>query len=143
MGVTPAIMPNIRYKDAPAAIEFLCDGFGFERYAVYADDEDPSIIHHAELVYGGQMLMIATAMASEWTDLAAMKTVAEAGGNTQTIYMVVEDVAGHCERARAAGATIIMEPEAKDYGGSTYGALDPEGNAWSFGDFDPFADASG
>lgn len=140
MTVTPAMMSNIRYKDALAAIDFLCTGFGFEKHAVFTDEDDPSIVHHAQLLYAGQMLMVATAMDGEWTDVASMKTVAEAGGNTQTIYLVVPDVAAHCERARAAGATIIMEPEAKDYGGSTYGALDPEGNAWSFGDYDPFAD---
>ena len=140
MQVKPAIIPNIRYADARAAIDFLCKGFGFEEYAVYADDKDPAIIQHAELVYGGQMLMLATAMPGEWTNLAPMKTVAEVGGNTQSLYLVVEDVAAHCERARAAGATIIMEPDEKDYVGSAYGALDTEGNAWSFGDFDPFAD---
>ena len=140
MTVTPAMMPNIRYADAPAAIDFLCTGFGFEKHSVFADEEDPSIIHHAQLLYGGQMLMVSTAMDSEWTQIASMKTVAEAGGNTQTLYLVVPDVVAHCERARAAGATIIQEPEAKDYGGSSYGALDPEGNAWSFGDYDPFAD---
>ncbi len=34
MTVTPAMMPNIRYKDALAAIDFLCAGFGFEKRAV-------------------------------------------------------------------------------------------------------------
>ena len=52
--------------------------------------------------------------------------------------MVVADVPAHAERARAAGADIFMPPEAKDYGGWGYGARDPEGNAWSFGDYDPF-----
>ena len=44
----------LAYKDAPAAIDFLCKAFGFDRHAVYADDKDPSFIHHAQLVRDGQ-----------------------------------------------------------------------------------------
>ncbi|NNL70413.1 MAG: glyoxalase, partial [Acidimicrobiia bacterium] len=49
------------------------------------------------------------------------------------------DPVAHAERARAAGAEIVMELEAQDYGGSEYAALDPEGNVWSFGSYDPWA----
>ncbi len=45
MPVHPAIIPCLRYKDAPAAIEFLCSAFGFTRHAVHADTQDPSIMH--------------------------------------------------------------------------------------------------
>ena len=38
----------------------------------------------------------------------------------------------HCERARAAGAEIIREPEDEFYGDRTYMAKDPEGHVWSF-----------
>ena len=31
------IIPSLRYRDAPAAIEWLCRAFGFEKHAVYAD----------------------------------------------------------------------------------------------------------
>lgn len=40
--------------------------------------------------------------------------------------------ASHCERARAAGATIAAEPENQFYGDRTYRAIDPEGHAWTF-----------
>ncbi|RHW17756.1 glyoxalase [Sphingomonas gilva] len=133
------IIPCLRYADAPAAIDFLCDAFGFERRAVYADDSDPSLIHHAQLVFGEAMIMLATAQESDWTRASGMKTVAQAGANTQAPYIVFSDVDGHCARARAAGAEIIMEPEDQDYGGRVYGARDPEGNVWSFGSYDPWA----
>jgi uncharacterized glyoxalase superfamily protein PhnB len=42
------------------------------------------------------------------------------------------DVDGHCERARAAGATIAMEPEDQFYGERCYIALDLEGHPWTF-----------
>lgn len=136
------IIPCLRYKDAPAAIDFLCDAFGFARHAVYADDEDPSIVHHAQLVFDGHLVMLSSAMPGEWTELATMRTVAEAGGNTQSVYVIVPDTDAHCERARAAGARILREPQDEDYGGRGYGALDCEGNAWGFGTYDPLAEGA-
>ena len=50
------------------------------------------------------------------------------------------DVDGHAARARAEGATIILEPADQDYGGRNYSALKPEGYAWSFGSYDPWAE---
>lgn len=139
MPTRPAIIPCLRYDDAPAAIEFLCAAFGFERHAIYADPEDPNVIHHAQLVREGQMIMLSTAQDSEFSRAAPMLTAAEAKGNTQSAYVVVADVDAHAARARQAGAHIYMEPRDQDYGGRGYGARDLEGNAWSFGSYDPFA----
>jgi uncharacterized glyoxalase superfamily protein PhnB len=62
-----------------------------------------------------------------------------AGRNTMTVYVVVPDPKAHHDRAVAAGAEVMLPLEAKDYGGSGYTCRDPEGNVWSFGDFDPYA----
>ena len=140
MSVKPAIIPCLRYVDAPAAIDFLCDAFGFVRHAVYADDKDPSLIHHAQLSDRGSMIMLASAIDSEFVAKAGLKTVTEAGGNTQAPYIVVDNVDGHAARAQAAGAEIISEPEDQDYGGRVYSARDPEGYVWSFGSYDPWAE---
>lgn len=139
MPVKPAIIPCLRYADAPAAIDFLCTAFGFERHAVHADEADAKIVHHAQLVERGNMIMLASIMPSEWVEKAGLKTVAEAGGNTQAPYIVIDDVDAHAARARAAGAEIIAEPEDQDYGGRVYSARDPEGYVWSFGSYDPWA----
>ena len=140
MPVRPAIIPNLLYEDAPAAIDFLCKAFGFEKRAVFADDRDSRIIQHAQLVLDGNMIMLSTYGKSDYTALAGLKTVRQAGGNTQIPYIVINDVDAHAARARAAGADIFMEPTAQDYGGSNYSARDPEGNVWSFGNYDPWAD---
>ena len=142
MPVKPAIIPTLRYADAPAAIRFLCDAFGFEEHAVYADDRDPSIVHHAQLVRDGNMIMLSSTRSaddSEYDRKARTRSVAEAGGVTQAIYVVLDDVDGHADRARAAGAEIFMAPEDQDYGGRCYSARDPEGHVWSFGSYDPWA----
>lgn len=138
MPVRPAIISNLRYADAPKAITFLRDCFGFVVHAVYADPNDPETVAHAQLLFGGQMVMLSSDQPSAFATAAPMLTVAEAGGNTQSLYIVLDDVDGHCERARLAGADIFMEPQDAAYGGRGYSARDPEGNAWSFGSYDPF-----
>ena len=139
MPVRSQIIPNLRYDDAPAAIDFLCRAFGFTERAVFRDDNDPAIVAHAQLRHGDQLIMLASAVASEWATDAPLKTVRQAGGNTLTLYLVIDDVDAHAERAHAAGADIFMAPRDQDYGGRGYGARDPEGNAWSFGSYDPWA----
>lgn len=139
MSVRPAIIPNLRYHDARSAITFLCDAFGFTEHAVHTDPNNASRIQHAQLLFAGQMVMLASAEASPFAEAAPLRTVREAGGNTQTLYVVLDDVDGHADRARQAGADIFMEPEDQSYGGRSYSARDPEGNAWSFGSYDPFS----
>jgi uncharacterized glyoxalase superfamily protein PhnB len=129
------IIPNLRYKDALAAIEFLCAAFGFERRAVILDPRDPTVVQHAQLVLFDRMIMVY----SVDTRVTTMKTAAEAGGATMSLYAIVEDVDAHAARARAAGADIYLGPDDKEYGGRGYSARDPEGNLWSFGDYDPWA----
>jgi uncharacterized glyoxalase superfamily protein PhnB len=134
------MIPCLRYDDAPAAIAFLCRAFGFVRHAVYADDSDPKLIHHAQLTLNGAMVMLSSARPGEATDKYAWRTPAEAGGITMCIYGVIEDLDGHAAAARAAGAVIVTEPQDNPgYPGRGYSARDPEGNMWSFGSYDPFA----
>ena len=141
MTVRPALIPCLRYRDAPAAIDFLCDAFGFERHAVYADPDDATIVHHAQLVLEGNMIMLSSALPGETQELYGWKTPAEAGGITMCVYAVVDDLDGHHAHASAAGAEIGRAPRDNEgYPGRGYDARDPEGNVWSFGSYDPFAD---
>ncbi len=139
MSVRPAIIPNLRYHDARGAIDFLCRAFGFSTHAVHADADNVDLIHHAQLLFHGQMIMLASVAPSDFARAAPLRTVREAGGNTQTLYVTIDDVDAHADIARAAGADIFMAPADNDYGGRGYGARDLEGNVWSFGNYDPFA----
>ena len=133
------IIPNLRYADAPRAIDFLCAAFGFERRAVYLDEHDPTIVQHAQLTWRDRMVMVYSVNDTEYARAAKMRTAAEAGGPTVGLYLIVDDVDAHAQRARAAGADIFLGPDDKDYGGRGYSARDPEGNVWSFGNYDPWA----
>src|SRR3546814_14831595 len=55
---TRTIIPCLRYRDALAAIDWLCRAFGFEKHAVYADGDT---VHHAQLTFGNGMVMLGSA----------------------------------------------------------------------------------
>ena len=128
-----ASIPALRYKDAKAAMEFLCTAFGFIQNAVH-QNLDGSIAH-AQLTHGSGMVMLGSAKASGFGGL--VRSPDDVGGVTMSVYVVVDDADAHCARAKAAGATIIREPETEDYGGRDDTCKDPEGNVWTFGTYDP------
>ena len=49
------------------------------------------------------------------------------------VYIAVDDPDAHYERAKAAGATILREPEEPGIGFRIYTAEDLEGHSWMFG----------
>ena len=132
---TSTIIPCLRYRDAHAAIEWLCRAFGFEKQAVYADGD---IVHHAQLVFGNGMVMLGSAdNASEWGRQVAQPE--EIGmRETQSPCVIVADTDAHYARAKAAGATIVMDIADQDYGGRGYACRDIEGHLWWFGSYDPW-----
>jgi uncharacterized glyoxalase superfamily protein PhnB len=131
----PRCSSSIFYQDAAAAIDWLCDAFGFEvRLKVENDD---GRIEHSELTYGEGLVMVSQedpASARSWKHLMrSPKSLA--GATTQTIMFFVDDADAHCAHARARGAQIVEEPATHDYGGDywadrSYGATDPEGHFW-------------
>jgi uncharacterized glyoxalase superfamily protein PhnB len=140
MPVRPAIIPVLRYEDAPAAILFLCDAFGFLPHAIYLDEEDHRIVHHAQLVLDGNMVMLGSIRVGDPEDRYGWMTPAEADGITMTLYVAVDDPDAHHAVAAAAGAEIVTAPHDNEgYPGRGYDARDPEGHVWSFGSYDPFA----
>jgi uncharacterized glyoxalase superfamily protein PhnB len=122
----PRITPNVFYDDLGAALEFLCKSFGFEtRMAMPGPDGS---LMHAELqVDDGVIMLSPTVDDAHWTSPRT-----QGGRVTQSLYIYVDGVDGHCERARAAGAQIVAEPEEMFWGDRTYVASDPEGHRWTF-----------
>ncbi|RDS85815.1 VOC family protein [Dyella psychrodurans] len=129
------IIPAMRYRDAHAAIEWLCKAFGFEKQAVYEDDQGR--VMHAQLVYGNGMVMIGEVSPDGFGKHMAQPDEIQ-GRETQCAAVTVTDCRAHYERAKAAGAVIIDEYAEKEYGGAGYGCSDPEGHLWWFGSFNPW-----
>jgi uncharacterized glyoxalase superfamily protein PhnB len=129
------IIPTMRYRDAAAAIDWLCRAFGFERHLVVPDEHGG--IAHAQLTLGEGMIMLGSARDDAFGKL--QRTPGDVGGvGTQSPYVVVPDADAHHARAVAAGATVVYPLTDEDYGGRGYSCRDPEGHLWSFGTYDPW-----
>jgi len=136
--VTQRVVPFLGYEDAAAAIAWLERAFGFteDRAARYEED---GVITHAELDVGGATIYLSTPAeyASPRTLRADSDLARRAYDNPWVIdghFVQVDDVDAHCERARAAGATILREPEEPGIGQRIYSAEDLEGHRWMFGE---------
>ena len=128
------VVPCMRYRDAPAAIEWLCDTFGFEPQLVVPNDD--GTIAHAQLSFGNSMIMLGSVFDTEFGRL--MKQPAEIGHFvTQSTYLVVNNADLVYGRALEAGAKILLDIKDEDYGGRGFTCRDPEGHVWSIGTYDP------
>jgi uncharacterized glyoxalase superfamily protein PhnB len=131
------LIPCLRFRDAAAAIEWLCKVFGFQKGLVVADGAGG--VAHAQLTLGGGMLMLGSAS----NDNAYGKLVRlpdEVGGaQTQTIYLVVPDADVVYWRVVEAGMKIAMGIHNEDHGGRGFSCWDLEGHLWSVGTYDPWA----
>lgn len=124
------ISSSIVYDDARAAITWLCDAFGFE-VRLMVQSSDGKLVH-SELVYGEGVVMIAQAGARPH-----YVSPREAGGNTQSLMVFVDDVEAHAAHAVKHGARVFEELRVSDYGKDywsdrSYGAIDLEGHHWWF-----------
>jgi len=126
------VIPAIKYQDAPRAIDWLQKAFGFERH--FVAEGAGGRIDHAQLTRPGGMVMLGSKGAPDpknpWSDAP--------GG----VYVVVDDIDAHHARAKAAGAEIVVPLRDTNYGSREYSARDTEGNLWSFGTYDPWAEES-
>jgi uncharacterized glyoxalase superfamily protein PhnB len=122
----PTFAAVVFYQNPFAALDWLEKAFGFERSMVITDASGK--LGHAEMKFADGHIMVG----SEWADFVA-SPASVAGKNTQTVHVQLNDgLDAHCERARAAGAVIMREPEDQFYGDRVYMAKDPEGHVWSF-----------
>lgn len=130
-GGKPTLYPFLRYRDARAAVRWLCDAFGFEEQGVFPGPHDT--VAHAELRLGNGVVMLGSAK----EDALGLMTPRELGAVTGGVYAYVEDVDAHYRRAVQAGAEFVNELREMDYGSREYTCRDPEGNLWSFGTYLP------
>ncbi|HEY6488709.1 MAG: VOC family protein [Terracidiphilus sp.] len=129
------ILPALRYRDSPAAIEWLCTVLGFARHAVYPGPDNT--IGHAELTLGGGMIMLGSYKDDAYG--RGFKAPGELGGfETCSAYVIVADADAVYARAKAAGGTIVRELQNTDYGSREFSLKDPEGHSWSVGTYNPW-----
>jgi uncharacterized glyoxalase superfamily protein PhnB len=123
----PTVWPALAYADAPAAIRFLVDAFGFAETLVVPGDGSREIAH-AELRWpeGGGVMLGSTGDDNEFSRRKP---------GTASIYVVTDAPDVLFDRATAAGAEVVRELRDEQYGSRGFTVRDPEGNLWSFGTY--------
>jgi PhnB protein len=111
------------YEDVATALDWLSRAFGFKETLRFADPDGQ--VTHAEMDTGGGEFMLGQPG-------AGYQSPKRSGHHNAFLHVAVDDVDAHFERARAAGATILSEPEDKEYGLRGYRSEDPEGHRWDF-----------
>ena len=125
----PTVWPVLSYRDAPAAITFLTEAFGFVERAAYAREDDLTVIEHAEMAWPlGGGVMFGTAGKDDGP-------FGSRAPGRDSVYVVGDDPDGLFERATAAGAEVVMGLRDEDYGSRGFTVRDPEGTLWSFGTY--------
>ena len=128
----PRLTPYITVRNGEKSLEFYGKAFGFT-----VDNEvmrdDKGVVLHAGMRLGECAIMFAPE--GSWGGTA--KSPASMGGAQQgiSLYVYVPDVDGHCQTAKSAGATILMEPKDEFWGDRVYACSDIDGYHWMFGTF--------
>ena len=132
---TSTIIPAMRYRDAPAMIDWLSKVLGFEKHVVYANAD--GTIGHAELTLGGGMIMLGSKRDDEFG--RRLGSPEDLSAETRCVYIVVADVDAVHARAQEANAPIVRPLQNTDYGSREFTVRDPEGHTWSVGTYNPWA----
>lgn len=113
-----SVIPVLVYPDVRQAVEWLQAAFGFVERVRIGEN------HRSQLSFGDGAVIIG--------DVRKERRPPRPGEVTHSLMVRVDDVGAHCERARAHGARILMEPTDFEYGERQYAAEDPAGHHWTF-----------
>ena len=115
-----SIVPELVYSNVEAAIDWLCDAFGFTELWRAGG-------HRARLAFGNGVVIVAD------HDPNYGRAVPEPGTVRSFAVMVkVDNVDAHHDHARAHGAQILRPPTDHPYGERQYSAMDIAGHCWTF-----------
>ncbi|HEY7016989.1 MAG TPA: VOC family protein [Gaiellaceae bacterium] len=129
-------IPMVSYEDVGAAVNWLCDAFGFEESGQRFDDGEGHVTH-AELSLGDATVFLGWPGPDYRSPRRHAQECEQAARWLATpwvidgVHVEVADVDAHCRRARAAGAVILRELEDLPFG-RLYSAADLEGHRWMF-----------
>jgi uncharacterized glyoxalase superfamily protein PhnB len=116
------LLPHITYQDVSEAMAWLAKAFGFVEHYHYGE---PDRIDGAQMHLGDAWIMLNRARPGSASPV-------QAGCDTQSLTVFVEDVDAHFEKARLAGARIVEDLHETAYGERQYGVIDLEAHHWLF-----------
>ena len=130
------VVPMLSYEDVSRAGDWIVEAFGFEEVERY---EDERTVTHVTLRLGDGIVFLGNPGPEYRGPRKLAETCEAARRMLETPYVVdgvfveVDDIDAHYERARAAGATILSELEGNPgIGQRQYRAEDIEGHRWMF-----------
>ena len=129
----PQVWHTLRYHDAPAALGYLVEVFGFEVVLRVDSGDDPEIVEHAQLRWpeGDSGIMLGSHRESpEWPSPTGHAAC----------YVSTDHVTEIWARVQKAGFRVVnpLHEDGYDAGNpaaQSFGVADPEGNLWSFGSY--------
>jgi len=126
----------LSYEDVAAAIEWLEGAFGFREDGERFTDGEGRVTH-AQLSLDGAVVMLGwpgpdyRSPARHSAECEQARRWLATPWVIDGVHVSVDDVEGHYERARTAGATILRTLEELPFG-RLYSAADLEGHRWMF-----------
>jgi uncharacterized glyoxalase superfamily protein PhnB len=133
MADLPDVVPMVSYEDCAAAAEWLAGAFGFEELERFDQEGD---VTHVTMRSGDGYIFLGKPGES-YVNPKRLREQCEAAARmyevpwvVDGVYVQVDDLDAHRERARRAGATILSEERGER---PVLRAEDPEGHRWMFG----------
>ena len=130
----PQIAPMLSYEDVAGAADWLVRAFGFEEVERF--DHEGAVVH-VTLRLGTGAVMLGKP-GDSYVNPLRLREQCEAAARMYSVpwvvdgvWVQVDDVEAHRERAREAGATLLGEIE-DGPAGRLYRVEDPEGHRWMF-----------
>jgi uncharacterized glyoxalase superfamily protein PhnB len=117
------MLAHITYQNVLDAIAWLTKTFGFIEHYRYG--EPGGAVSGAQMHLGEAWIMLRSARPGEVSPM-------QVGHSTQSLTVFVEDVDGHYERTKSAGAKIVEELHETCYGERQYGVRDLDDHHWLF-----------
>jgi PhnB protein len=130
------VSPYLTVKDVEISIGWYEKALGFEKKLAMPGPDGK--IGHAELVWQGHSIMLGPQGAN---GCKALSPATSGTASPVSLYVYCPDVDALYTRAKAAGATIVAEPQTMFWGDRICGLTDPDGHSWCFAtnvaEFDP------
>jgi PhnB protein len=120
-------IPQLIVRNGPAALEFYKKAFGAEEVSRTMTSDGERLVH-GELTHDGHMLFVSDEFdASEGGTCKSPHTL---GGTAVRITLLVDNADQVVERAKAAGAHVLMPVQDMFWGGRYGKIVDPFGHEW-------------